>query len=87
MWEVLLGLCSCTPGRCKTCGCVTHMMVVEDPPWPYGINARMIITLDPGRVRLVQKDNGHTGSWAIPGVPERCPADLRCAGRQRIKTY
>jgi hypothetical protein len=49
--------------RCRTCGCVTHMMVVEDPPWLYGINGRMIATLDPAQVRLVQKDNGHTGRF------------------------
>ena len=63
--------------RCKTCGCVTHMMVVEDPPWLYGVNGRMIPTLDPGRVRLVQKDNGHTGwFWThsqSPPEPSRQP--------------
>jgi hypothetical protein len=47
--------------RCRECGCVTHMMVNEDPPWIYGINARMIPTLDPSSVRVRQKDNGHTG--------------------------
>jgi hypothetical protein len=48
--------------RCRVCGCVTHMVAVkEDPPRVYGINARMIATLDPVSVRLVQKDNGHTG--------------------------
>ena len=47
--------------RCRVCGCVTHMMVVGESPRVYGINGRMIPTLDPGRVRVVQKDNGHTG--------------------------
>ncbi len=48
--------------RCKECGCVTHMMKLDtDPPSVYGINARMIPTLDPTGVRLRQKDNGHTG--------------------------
>lgn len=48
--------------RCKECGCVTHMTALdEDPPRVYGINARMIPTLDPAHVRLRQKDNGHTG--------------------------
>src|SRR5262245_19154321 len=48
--------------RCKECGCVTHMSVVgADPPRIYGVNARMIPTLDPASVRLRQKDNGHTG--------------------------
>ena len=47
--------------RCRVCGCVTHTMTAEDPPRVYSINARMIPTLDPAEVRLVQKDNGHTG--------------------------
>jgi len=48
--------------RCKECGCVVYMeAVMENPPFIYGINARMIPTLDPEHVRLVQKDNGHTG--------------------------
>jgi hypothetical protein len=48
--------------RCKACGCVTHMAALDtDPPTIYGINARMIPTLDPATVRLRQKDNGHTG--------------------------
>jgi hypothetical protein len=48
--------------RCKQCGCVTHMTTLDtDPPRVYGINARMIPTLDPASVRLRQKDNGHTG--------------------------
>ena len=48
--------------RCKACGCVTHMTALDtDPPRIYGINARMIPTLDPASVRLQQTDNGHTG--------------------------
>jgi hypothetical protein len=48
--------------RCKTCGCVMYMEAAkEKPPFIYGINARMIPTLDPKSVRIVQKDNGHTG--------------------------
>jgi hypothetical protein len=48
--------------RCRECGCVTHMAALDtDPPTLYGINARMIPTLDPASVRLRQKDNGHTG--------------------------
>ncbi len=48
--------------RCKTCGCVMYMeAVLEKPPFIYGINARMIPTLDPKSVRLRQKNNGHTG--------------------------
>lgn len=50
--------------RCRECGCVTHMAAL--PPYPprvYGINARMIPTLDPATVRLRQRDNGHTGRF------------------------
>jgi hypothetical protein len=48
--------------RCRACGCVTHMTTLDaDPPQIYGINARLIPTLDPASVRLRQKDNGHTG--------------------------
>jgi hypothetical protein len=48
--------------RCKECGCVTHMTALDaNPPRIYGINTRLIPTLDPASVRLRQKDNGHTG--------------------------
>ena len=48
--------------RCRQCGCVMYMEAVrEKPPFIYGVNARMIPTLDPKSVRLRQKDNGHTG--------------------------
>jgi hypothetical protein len=57
--------------RCKECGCVMYMeAVAEKPPYIYGINARMISTLDPASVRLVQKDNGHTGRfWTRSDAP------------------
>jgi len=57
--------------RCKACGCVMYMVAVkENPPWIYGINARMIPTLDPKRIRLRQKDNGHTGRfWTRSDAP------------------
>ena len=57
--------------RCNQCGCVTHMMALHpDPPRVFGINARMIPTLDPAHVRLRQKDNGHTGFfWTRSGEP------------------
>ena len=49
--------------RCKQCGCVMYMEAVkENPPVIYGVNVRMIPTLDPTSVRVRQKDNGHT-SW------------------------
>lgn len=55
--------------RCRECGCVTHMMVVEGARL-YGINARMIPTLDPASVRVRQKDNGHTGRfWTRSAAP------------------
>lgn len=48
--------------RCRRCGCVTHMEAVKsDPPMIYGINARMMVGLDPSKVRLLQVDNGHSG--------------------------
>jgi hypothetical protein len=64
--------------RCKECGCIMHMIALDaDPPRIYGINARMIPTLDPARVRLQQIDNGHTGFfWSKsdqPPVPSRHP--------------
>ena len=55
--------------RCKTCGCVTHMETL-DPPQIYGLNARMIVGLDPSQVRLRQIDNGHSGFfWTKPDEP------------------
>lgn len=49
--------------RCRTCGCVTHMVAAKMPaPQPiYGVNARMMVGLDPAKVKLLQVDNGHTG--------------------------
>jgi hypothetical protein len=45
-------------------------MVVEDPPWLYSINGRMIPTLDPAGVHVVQKNNGHTGwFWSRSSSP------------------
>jgi hypothetical protein len=57
--------------RCKECGCVTHMTVVgTEPPRVFGINARMIPTLDPASVRLRQKDHGYTGFfWTRSSEP------------------
>src|SRR5215813_6221907 len=43
--------------RCRVCGCLTHMVAVDiDPPRIRGLNARMIPTLDPTSVRLIQVD-------------------------------
>src|SRR4249919_278391 len=50
--------------RCKECGCVMFMSAAKaDSLEIYGINVRMIPTLDPTSVRLRQKDNGHTGRF------------------------
>jgi hypothetical protein len=64
--------------RCKACGCVTHFAALDtSPPRIYGLNARMIPTLDPARVRLLQIDNGHSGFFwtrsANPPLPSRHP--------------
>jgi hypothetical protein len=48
--------------HCRTCGCLTHMEAVKAaPPVIFGVNARMMLGLDPARVGLRQIDNGHTG--------------------------
>src|SRR5262245_22327998 len=40
--------------RCKTCGCVTHLQAADTPtPMIFGLNARLIPTLDPAKVRVV----------------------------------
>lgn len=64
--------------RCKTCGCLTHMVAIaEKPPFVYGVNARMMLGLDPSKVQLRQIDNGHTGVfWTKsnePPIPSRHP--------------
>jgi hypothetical protein len=64
--------------RCRVCGCVTHMLALgTDPPRIYGVNARLIPTLDPASVRLRQRDNGHTGFFwtraAAPPEPSHQP--------------
>ncbi len=74
--------------RCKVCGCITHMDVVKaDPPMVLGVNARMMVTLDPATVRVLQIDNGHTGwFWTRgderlashhPPMPKPGPTDWR----------
>ncbi len=57
--------------RCKSCGCVTHMEPVGvEPPVVYGVNARMMVGLDPAKVRLRRIDNGHSGFfWTRPDEP------------------
>ncbi|HEY2708572.1 MAG TPA: hypothetical protein VGI95_11020 [Caulobacteraceae bacterium] len=57
--------------RCKTCGCVTHMMAAKvDPPAIYGVNMRLMAGLDPATVRVRRRDNGHSGFfWTRPDAP------------------
>ncbi len=57
--------------HCKTCGCATHMQAAkESPPRIFGLNARMMIGLDPARVQLRQVDNGHSGHfWTKSDAP------------------
>jgi hypothetical protein len=64
--------------HCKICGCITHMEAIKaDPPQIAGVNARMMVGLDPARVRLRQVDNGHSGFfWTKsdePVIPSRDP--------------
>lgn len=57
--------------RCKICGCVTHMEVIDiEPHVIYGVNARLMLGLDPAQVQLRQIDNGHTGFfWTRSSEP------------------
>ena len=64
--------------HCKTCGCTTHLQALDVPNQPiFGLNARLIPTLDPSSVRLRQLNNSHTGwFWTKsndPPVPSRHP--------------
>jgi hypothetical protein len=55
--------------RCKECGCITHLELVATRQI-LGVNARLIPTLDPNRVRIRQKNNGHTGwFWTRSDAP------------------
>lgn len=57
--------------HCKTCGCMTHMTTTDvEPPVIFGVNARMMVGLDPARVTLRQIDNGHSGFfWTKSDTP------------------
>lgn len=55
--------------RCRTCGCVTHM-IGGDPPAIFGVNARMMAGLDPAKVRVRRINNNHSGFfWTRPDEP------------------
>ena len=63
--------------HCRTCGCITHMEALDDPPALYGLNVRMMPGLDPSKVSLRQVDNAHSGYfWTHsnpPAIPSRHP--------------
>ena len=64
---------------CKTCGCMTHMVAIaREPQTIVGVNAHMMLGLDPAHIRVLQKDNGGTGHFwtkgAGPVVPSGHPA-------------
>jgi hypothetical protein len=75
--------------RCKTCGCVTHIVAAKaDPPVIYAVNCRMIAALDPATVTVRQIDNSHSGYfWTAadepplasrhPPMPKPGPEDWR----------
>jgi hypothetical protein len=55
---------------CRTCGCVTHILAMSDPPVIFAVNARMIPTLDPATTSVRQVDNSHTGwFWTRSDAP------------------
>jgi len=56
--------------HCRTCGCITHIETAEGEPVIFGVNARMMVGLDPAKVKLRQVDNGHTGFfWTVSDAP------------------
>jgi hypothetical protein len=57
--------------RCRACGCITHMAAIAaDPSALYGVNARMMLGLDPATVEVRRKDNGGSGHfWTRPDAP------------------
>jgi hypothetical protein len=64
--------------RCRTCGCITHIEAVDiEPTVIFGVNARMMVGLDPATVSLRQVDNGCSGFfWTKsdePPMPSRQP--------------
>jgi hypothetical protein len=58
--------------RCRTCGCVSHLQTADSLQVIFGLNARLIPTLDPATVRIVQMNNSHTGYfWTRSDAPPR----------------
>ncbi len=47
--------------RCRACGCVSHLQTTDHQQVIFGLNARLIPTLDPTKVKIVQMDNAHSG--------------------------
>jgi len=51
---------------------MTHMKTADAQAVTFGVNARMIPTLDPAATKLVQIDNGDTGVfWTKSDAPPR----------------
>lgn len=61
---------------CKACGCLTHMEAVHREPFMiFGVNARMMVGLDPAQVQLRQLDNGHSGFFWTKSDEPMIPAN------------
>lgn len=70
-----LGFC-----RCRSCGCVTHHVVLNEPAILRGVNARMFVNFDPASVTIHRSDNAHTGwFWTRPDSPIWTGAQPRMA--------
>lgn len=57
--------------HCRTCGCATHTTLAgTNDAAKIAVNARLIRSLDPKRVPLVQKNNGNDGVfWTHTDLP------------------
>ena len=61
--------------HCKSCGCTTHLQAVDDAGQPIvGINARLILGLDPATPRAADRQRAHgrvldalEPSYRLPG--------------------
>ena len=56
--------------RCKSCGCLTHHVAMNEPAKLRGVTARMFVNFDPASVTIHRSDNAHTGwFWTRPDAP------------------
>jgi hypothetical protein len=56
--------------RCRSCGCITHHVAMNEPSKLRGVNARMFVNFDPASVTIHRSDNAHTGFfWTRPDAP------------------